>query len=149
MAATRTRRGQRRRTRGQALVEFALVIPIFMLVLCGILDFGFMLFTRMSVINAARDGARAAIVLTDKSQVPAIVGSQAQGSASGGGLGTVTVSETCVAYKSSPSCNFSTSTGAKSGDAVLVTVSYPYQSFFPLLFGTTFTLTGSVEMVFE
>ena len=37
----RNAKGRRRkRTRGQALVEFALVIPIFLLVLCGILDFG-------------------------------------------------------------------------------------------------------------
>ncbi|MGZ6314992.1 MAG: TadE family protein, partial [Candidatus Limnocylindrales bacterium] len=44
------------RKRGQALVEFAMVIPIFLLVLSGICDFGFMLYSRMSVINAAREG---------------------------------------------------------------------------------------------
>ena len=49
------------RKRGQAMVEFALVIPIFMLVLSGILDFGFMLYSRMTVINSAREGARAAV----------------------------------------------------------------------------------------
>ena len=52
------------------MVEFALVIPVFLLVLCGILDFGFMLFSRMTVINAAREAARAAAIVTDRTTIP-------------------------------------------------------------------------------
>ena len=55
-ARRRSRRGSR--TRAQALVEFAVVLPVFLLILAGILDFGFILYSRMTVINAARDGAR-------------------------------------------------------------------------------------------
>jgi Flp pilus assembly protein TadG len=44
--------------RGAALVEFALVAPLLLVVLAGIVDFGF-LFQRYEVLtNAAREGAR-------------------------------------------------------------------------------------------
>lgn len=46
--------------RGAALVEFALAIPLLLVVIAGIVDFGF-LFQRYEVItNAAREGARMA-----------------------------------------------------------------------------------------
>ena len=48
--------------RGQSLVEFSLVIPIFMLMVFGIVDGGRLIFAYNTVSNAARDGARVAIV---------------------------------------------------------------------------------------
>jgi Flp pilus assembly protein TadG len=51
-----------RRRRGQALVEFALVIPIFLLVLVAIFDLGRAVFAYNTLTNAAREGARTAIV---------------------------------------------------------------------------------------
>lgn len=48
--------------RGQALVEFALVIPIFLLVLVAIFDLGRAVFAYSTLTNAAREGARIAIV---------------------------------------------------------------------------------------
>lgn len=48
--------------RGQALVEFALILPIFVLLLVGILDFGRGVFAFNTLNNAAREGARVAIV---------------------------------------------------------------------------------------
>jgi Flp pilus assembly protein TadG len=51
-----------RRPHGQALVEFALVIPIFLLFIFGIIDAGRLIYTYNTVSNAARDGARVAIV---------------------------------------------------------------------------------------
>ena len=59
--------GRSNRKRGQAMVEFAMVIPIFLLLFAAVADFGFALFSRMTVINAARDGARSAVVLADHS----------------------------------------------------------------------------------
>lgn len=50
----------RRSERGAALVEFALVLPLLLVVIAGIVDFGF-LFQRYEVVtNAAREGARLA-----------------------------------------------------------------------------------------
>src|SRR2546422_5315234 len=53
--------GRRLRSeRGAELVEFALVMPILMLVLAGILDMGFLFKNYEVVTNAAREGARMA-----------------------------------------------------------------------------------------
>jgi Flp pilus assembly protein TadG len=55
-------RHSRSRNRGQALVEFALVIPLFLLMLVGIFDLGRAVFSYNTLTNAAREGARLAIV---------------------------------------------------------------------------------------
>lgn len=54
-------RRTRRTDRGAAAVEFALLLPVLLLILAGIVDFGRAMFTQISVTNAAREGARAAI----------------------------------------------------------------------------------------
>ena len=138
-------RRRRRRTRGQALVEFALVIPVFFLVLAGIMDFGYLLYSRMTVINAAREGARAGAVI-DATTIPAIVPSVVAGAA--GGL-SVSTNVVCVPIKSVGSCNFSSATSSKPGDGVKVTVTYTHHTFFPLLFGATIPLASTVQMVHE
>jgi Flp pilus assembly protein TadG len=48
--------------RGQAMVEFALVLPIFILLLVAIFDLGRAAFAYNTLTNAAREGARTAIV---------------------------------------------------------------------------------------
>jgi len=52
----------RRSEKGQAMVEFALVLPILLLILCGILDFGWLYFNQLTLNNAAREGARYAAI---------------------------------------------------------------------------------------
>lgn len=64
--------------RGQAMVEFALVLPILILLLCGIIDFGWIFSNKIAADNASREAARyAAIHYTDatfsESQVDNIV----------------------------------------------------------------------------
>lgn len=49
-------------SRAQALVEFALVAPIFFLILFGIIDFGRYVYYTQILNNAAREGTRYAIV---------------------------------------------------------------------------------------
>lgn len=51
-----------RREHGQGLVEFALALPIFMLLVVGILDFALIIWYRNSVAEAAMEGTRFAIV---------------------------------------------------------------------------------------
>lgn len=59
----RTRgRGAVRRSRGQAMVEFALVAPIFFLLLFSIIEFGRYVYTVQILNEAAREGTRYAIV---------------------------------------------------------------------------------------
>lgn len=48
--------------RGAELIEFALILPMLLLIMLGIVDFGFM-FQRYEVLtNAAREGARVAVL---------------------------------------------------------------------------------------
>ena len=55
-------RRRRPRTRGQALAEFALVAPIFFLMIFALMDFGRYVYYVQMLNNAAREGARYAIV---------------------------------------------------------------------------------------
>lgn len=59
----------RRRSAGQSLVEFALVLPLFLVLVMGIADLGLAVFAYNSITNAAREGARLAIVNQDKTTV--------------------------------------------------------------------------------
>jgi hypothetical protein len=62
MAAVTRASGRWSDETGAELIEFALVLPLLLLVLLGIIDFGF-LFQRYEVItNAAREGARVAVL---------------------------------------------------------------------------------------
>ncbi|WP_373484178.1 TadE/TadG family type IV pilus assembly protein [Acetobacterium sp.] len=47
---------------GQAVVELALTLPILIMILCGIIDFGWLFTNQNSIDNCAREGARYAIV---------------------------------------------------------------------------------------
>lgn len=70
----------RRRTQGgQSLVEVAFVLPILVLILLGIFDFGRAVYAYNAVSNAAREAVRLAIV----DQNAAAVEAQAQDSALG------------------------------------------------------------------
>ena len=53
---------------GQALVEFAFVLPILLLFMVAIIDFGIMFYSQMAVSNAAWEGARAGATIIDPSQ---------------------------------------------------------------------------------
>jgi Flp pilus assembly protein TadG len=64
-------RRRSRAGRGQALVEFALVAPLFLFVLFGIIDFGRYVYYVQILNNAAREGARYAIVHGSNSLAPA------------------------------------------------------------------------------
>jgi hypothetical protein len=58
---------QKQSLKAQSLVEFALVLPIFLLVVLGIFTFGHLFFTYTQVVAASREAARfgAAVGLTD------------------------------------------------------------------------------------
>ena len=104
--------------RGQALVEFALILPIFLLLLLAAVDFGRAYFTLQVVNNASREGARRGIIPgTVTSDVTTIVQSRLT---SGGLAATPTITVTNV-------------DGAGAGAETSVSVSYPFT-----------TLTGTI-----
>ena len=59
------RRGRRSREGGQSLVEFTLIIPVFLLILFGMIEFGFVFTHDLTVEYATREGARAGAALAN------------------------------------------------------------------------------------
>ena len=57
----RSRDGQR----GQGMVEFAVIVPVFLLLLMGMLEFGFVFTHNMTLEYATREGARAGATLSN------------------------------------------------------------------------------------
>jgi Flp pilus assembly protein TadG len=53
----------RRGERGQALAEFALVLPLLLVLIAGIIEFGRAWNIKQAVTDAAREGARYAVVV--------------------------------------------------------------------------------------
>ena len=142
---TQSRVGAARRRTGQSLVEFAVVLPIFLLILAGIIDFGLGLYSQMTVINAAREGARLGVV--DPGNVAA-VDARVQAMAAGLDKTQLTVSVTCERPSGSSFVGCS-SPQWQSGDAVVVKVDYGYKMLWPLAFGNQIDLSSTVQMRIE
>jgi Flp pilus assembly protein TadG len=138
----RSRRGER----GQAFVEFALILPVFVVLVFAVIDFGNVFSKYVSVTNAAREGARYGITASsDTSGIQTRV--QNTSGFSGSELSNMTVSSSC-----SPSCN--------SGNDVVVTVTYHYTLITPLAgllnllpghstLNSTITVTSTATMRIE
>ena len=58
-----------RSKRGQALIEFAFILPFLLVIVGGIVDFGLAFFVGQVIENAAREGARAGAVVRPTSFV--------------------------------------------------------------------------------
>jgi Flp pilus assembly protein TadG len=96
--------------RGAAAVELALVLPVLLLVLFGIIDFGRMLNAQLQLTEAAREGARAAALRQDPT-------SRVQ-TATGGLTGVTAQVTTCP-------------TNAVATQDAVVTVTYQFQFVTP------------------
>ncbi|NND76331.1 MAG: pilus assembly protein [Ilumatobacter sp.] len=90
----------RRRDAGQATVEFALTLPIVIIVALGLLQVGIAIRNELAVELAAREGARAAAVSTDPGGAASAAARRAValpiGVAATEGGGTVTVTVTYI-----------------------------------------------------
>jgi len=125
-----------KQNKGQAIVEFALIAPIFIIFLLGMLQIGVIMNYENGVLSAAREGARWGAITGD---------------ISGGGNGRTddirdeVVDRTTkyiemlewdssnVQIKTNKSDLFPYVTGdPKGGDELHVTVSYPLDPFFPI-----------------
>lgn len=47
-----------KREKGQSMVETALVLPFLIVIIIGIIDFGWLFFNKLTIANCAREGAR-------------------------------------------------------------------------------------------
>jgi hypothetical protein len=109
--------GPRKREDGQSLVEFALVIPIFLLVLFAIVDFGMAFHAWITVTDSAREGARLGSVHAPAATIEQRVRDTAESLDQG--LLTVTVTN-------------ADDQGGQPGESVEVDVSYSYSLITPL-----------------
>jgi hypothetical protein len=158
----------RHTSRGQALVETALILPLFLILVMGVVDMGRAVWATTSLASAAREAARYAIVRGGLSSVcqvgtsanvvvpPApsptcpypspskqgIVDAAVAAAIAGGSNVTVTV---CYGVD----CTGNTDTGNNArGQPITVVVSSTVDLVVPSLLGrSSFNLTGSSTMV--
>lgn len=117
------------RSRGAAAVEFALVLPLLMTLVLGMIEFGFLLFLNSAAAGAAREGARAAAISAQVADAVTVAESSYKDTTSRTGSATVS--------PAGPACI--------PGEAVVVTVTENYGSL-TKFFGSSFTATGRGEM---
>ncbi len=136
---------QQRRHRGQALVEFAVVLPVFFLLVAGMFDFGLGIYSDLTLVNAAREGARLGVI--DPGNTSAI---EERVRAMAGNLDASKLNVTIACERPSGS-SFTACTDKQwlPGDATKVTVDYRYTMFFPVLFGTEIPLSSESKMRIE
>ena len=141
-------RGSDHRRRGQSLVEFTLVLPLFLLLVAGMVDFGMALYSNMTVLNAAREGARLSVTAPGNT---AAVDSRVRSMASGLNGADLTVTTTCERPNSAPATTFSACTSPmwQPGDAVVVRTDYIYRMIWPLAIGTQIPMSSTVRMRIE
>jgi Flp pilus assembly protein TadG len=112
--------------RGASAVEFALVVPVLLLVLFGIIDFGFAVNRYAIVNNAAREGVREASLGATEAEIRAAV---THGMSDLGGSYTVTVG--CKKPDGKTTCT-SWNAGAESGGIAEVKVDFTHEWITPV-----------------
>ena len=124
----------RRRQRGQAVVEFALVLPILLILLLGIVDFGFGFKTRITVTNATREGARFGAVGWPAGSFPADCNSSGADDVTVVGRACSTIAGN-VTNVTSVTVSFPERngvSGTQTGDSIVVSMTYRYTFITPL-----------------
>lgn len=103
-------------SRGQSLLEFAIVLPVLLLVLLGILDLGRAWMSLVALNDAAGEGAAYAAIYPSRTE-------QIQARAAGSTTALVTLEPDMVSV-SAPD--------PTPGESITVTIRYPYQLLTPL-----------------
>ena len=150
------------RTRGQSLVETALILPIVMLLMMGIVDLGFVLYANIQVAAAAGEGARVgSLILLPGSGSTAALPSEdsdeyrerevkaavvrAMGQLSTSGPNFSSSSDVTISYDPvSPSLN-----GTRTKDQMIVGVRYRQPIMFnvlPGLIGDSFQVSSRAQI---
>ena len=121
---------------GQALVEFAIILPILLMLVMGILQFGMMLNAYLTIENASREGARAGIIGSSDAEIQNLVISTSPG------LDPERL--TVIITPDEPD--------RKSGDTLTVQITYNYNLIVPIissLFDNVVVLKGQTSMRVE
>jgi Flp pilus assembly protein TadG len=108
---------------GQGLVEFALILPVLMLIVFGVLDLGRLFHAAITVANSAREGARYGTLNPPPDNNPSIIAAAlAEAENSGINIPPGNISVSCPL-------------GCNSGNPVRVTVEYDFQLIIGIVFG--------------
>jgi Flp pilus assembly protein TadG len=140
--------GQRDRSRGQGLVEFALVLPVFLVLIFGIIDGGRAVFSYNQMSQAARNVARVAsttcFTTTPACDENAGAIADAINTQRSGNLGLVTWDVECINPTTKAPPTNSGSDFCKVGYLVRVTTTLPFafvtpvaSSFGPVVVGSS------------
>jgi len=136
----RTRLRRLRGQRGQALVEMALTLPLLLLVLIGMMEFGLIFNQQLTLTEAAREGARTV----------ALGGSFADGTTRVSNFLPEPYRDAVVTYHNVSDAVIGAKPAAK--DPVRVRVTRPYTAFTPLIgvfFGGSIDVSGVATMMVE
>ncbi|GAC1440589.1 MAG: hypothetical protein NVS3B26_10220 [Mycobacteriales bacterium] len=126
-----------RRDQGAAAVEFALVLPVLILVLFGIIEFGIAFAQELSLNAGAREGARLGVVPgTDCAGVTAATQSAAA---------TISLPGSNVVVTVGSGCSGSSAPCTVRGDPLVVTAATNFTINIPVWGTQTVTLTGKGE----
>jgi Flp pilus assembly protein TadG len=123
MSSEKTKTRRARRETGQSLVEFALVLPIFLLILMAIIDFGWAFRGYIVTTNAAREGARWAAIGAPATGDDGVIDRTVDRSS-----GILSADQVTV-YCNDVETNL---LSCKSGDTVRVEVDYEYHYITPV-----------------
>lgn len=141
-------RRARRSQRGAAALEFALVAPVLIMLLLGIVDFGMLMNAQSLVANAVREGARTGALGGNSFQTKAAVTSAISTMPGAGEAGTV-VTITCKSIAGN-ACSLDDST-PDTGGVVTVKLTYVHTWLSPVVLGLDpkITLQGQSQMRIE
>jgi hypothetical protein len=142
---------RRQNSSGQGMVEFALVIPIFLALTFGIIEMGWLMFHNHTLSNATREGARYAMVNGSRSEVsatPAMVENVVR-ERSGWLNGAIVVND--VTWTPGPPIPGNPNPGARDpGGTVTVRTSYAYQPIVGIVIGSDpITLTNQSTVIIQ
>lgn len=114
--------------RGQSLVEFAMVLPLLLILVFGIIDFSMGLRSYISLTNATREGARFAAVGNPAGAYPA----DCDGTSNTSAVGRVCVSLDGLDLADMQGVSVTYPSGQNPGSEVLVSAEYTYNYITPL-----------------
>ena len=117
-----------RRGGGQSLVEFSLLLPVMLIIIFGIIDFGMGLRSYISLTNATREGARFAAVGNPAGSYPA----NCDGSSNTTVTGRVCVSIEGLNLADMTDVSVDYPDGQAPGNSVIVSADYTYNYITPL-----------------
>jgi Flp pilus assembly protein TadG len=135
-----------KRQRGAAALEFALVAPVLLLMMLGMIDFGLRLNAEAVVTNAARDGARVASLGGDSAQVIAAAQKSSYPSATVK-VDCLLLTDLATACDGGATYDVARADKKTTSNVARVTVTYHYSYITPLPAWIGFSSTANIQKV--